>query len=107
MGVERLDPRRLYAGFVERSREQAALDWHVSWLPQALYRAGIRLYRVNPAFTTRTCHRHPTRLGVVRGRVFECPLCGDAQHRDVNAARNILARTLAAHRDTTGTRWGA
>lgn len=98
VGVEKLDMRQLYARFVERSREQAALDWHVSWLPQALYRAGIRLHRVDPAFSTQACHRHPSHLGIVRGRVFDCPLCTELQHRDANAAHNIQALTLAAHR---------
>ncbi|GGL11357.1 zinc ribbon domain-containing protein [Deinococcus radiotolerans] len=98
VGVEKLDTRQLYARFVERSREQAALDWHVSWLPQALYRARIRLHRVDPAFSTQACHRHPSHLGIVRGRMFDCPLCTELQHRDKNAARNIQARTLAVHR---------
>ncbi|GGN46051.1 zinc ribbon domain-containing protein [Deinococcus daejeonensis] len=98
VGIEKLDTRQLYATFVERSREQAALDWHVSWLPQALYRAGIRLHRVDPAFSTQACHRHPSHLGIVRGRTFDCPLCTELQHRDANAALNIRARTVIAHR---------
>lgn len=98
VGVERLDTRQLYTTFVERSREQDALDWHVSWLPQALYRAGIRLHRVDPAFSTQACHRHPSHLGIVRGRMFDCPLCTELQHRDANAAHNIQDRTMVAHR---------
>ncbi|MGM9319467.1 zinc ribbon domain-containing protein [Deinococcus aquaticus] len=94
VGVEQLDLRGLQARFVARSRERATLDCVMAWLPQALYRAGIKLYRVPAANTTRACHRHPTQIGTVRGRMFHCPRCGEAQHRDVNAALNVLTRTL-------------
>ena len=94
VGVERLDLRGMQPRFVARSRERATLDCLMAWLPQALYRAGVKLYRVPAANTTRACHRHPTQLGTVRGRVFHCPRCGEPQHRDVNAALNVLTRTL-------------
>lgn len=96
VGVERLDLRTLQPRFLARSRERATLDWAMAWLPQALYRAGVRLYRVPAAHTTRACHRHPTQTGTVHGRAFHCPRCGAPQHRDVNAALNVLARTLHA-----------
>ncbi|MCD0165264.1 hypothetical protein [Deinococcus sp. 12RED42] len=89
VGVERLDLRGRQARFVARSREQAALDWHTAWLPQALYRAGIELHRLDPVCPTRERHRHLTRLGTVQGRTPHGPPC-EQSHR----AFDILKRTL-------------
>ncbi len=55
--------------------------------------AGRQLVEVNPAYTSRTC----SECGFVNGkateyRIFACSECGHVQDRDVNAARNILAR---------------
>jgi putative transposase len=55
--------------------------------------AGRQLVEVNPAYTSRTC----AACGAVNGkphtyRLFECSGCGHVDDRDVNAARNILAR---------------
>jgi len=57
-----------------------------------------RMVRVDPAYTSQTCHRC--------GRVdansrkshadFACTSCGHREHADVNAARNIVARALDA-----------
>ena len=55
--------------------------------------AGRQLVEVNPAYTSRIC----SACGFVNGkareyRVFACSECGHIQDRDVNAARNIMAR---------------
>ena len=59
--------------------------------------AGRVVVRVNPAYTSQTCsacgHRQPMPLSV---RVYECPDCGLALHRDHNASNNILAQAFHA-----------
>jgi transposase len=58
-----------------------------------------RVLRVNPAFTSQTCHR----CGSVDARSrksqadFACTACGHREHADVNAARNIAARAHSTH----------
>ena len=77
------------------NREMLAQTWGVL-RQQLAYKAewaGRRLVEVNPAYTSRTC----AECGKVNGkprtyRVFACSVCGHADDRDVNAARNILAR---------------
>ena len=60
---------------------------------QLVYKAewAGRQLAVNPAYTSRTC----SECGFVTARayqIFACSECGHVQDRDVNAARNILAR---------------
>lgn len=98
VGVERLTTAGMQKHFVADSREQAAFDWLFAWLPQAAYRAGVRVERVDPEHTSQICHRHTHVRGRLQGREFHCPECGTPQHRDVNAAHNILARIRHARR---------
>jgi transposase len=62
-------------------------------LAHALERRGGHLIKVEPAYTSQTCHA----CGVIdaasrKGQVFKCVHCGHEDHADVNAAKNILAR---------------
>jgi transposase len=62
-------------------------------LSHALERRGGHLIKVEPAYTSQTCHA----CGVIdaasrKGQVFHCVHCGHEDHADVNAAKNILAR---------------
>jgi len=62
--------------------------------------AGVWFEEVNEAYSTQTCSGCQERTGPkgregLRVRVWFCGQCGTVQHRDVNAARNILA---AGHR---------
>lgn len=95
--AERLRIEGMYSGFVARGRVQATLDLHFSWLRQGLCRAGVPLERVNPAYTSRLCHRHPDTIGRLDGKTFWCPQCNAARHRDVNAAINVHDRGLARY----------
>ena len=71
-----------------------------SWgliLTQLTYKAewaGRELVRVNPAYTSRTCSGCGASAPQERYRVYGCPDCGLLLDRDVNAARNILARAF-------------
>ena len=77
------------------NREVLGQTWGVM-RQQLAYKAewaGRQLVEVNPAYTSRTC----SVCGLVNEkageyRTFRCSNCGHVQDRDVNAARNILAR---------------
>ena len=77
------------------NREVLGQTWGVI-RQQLVYKAewaGRQLVEVNPAYTSRTC----SECGFVNGKarayqIFVCSECGHVQDRDVNAARNILAR---------------
>lgn len=59
-------------------------------------RASIVFKEVDPTYTSQTCsscgHRQSMPLNV---RIFACPTCGYSINRDLNAARNILARAFS------------
>ncbi|MEO3744494.1 transposase [Plantactinospora sp. B5E13] len=61
---------------------------------------GATVVKVNPAYTSQTCHA--CRQFAPKSResqaVFRCVACGHQAHADVNAARNILAAGLAVTR---------
>jgi putative transposase len=58
--------------------------------------AGRQIVKVNPRYTSQTCHE----CGHVnarnrKGAAFACLACGHTGHADVNAARNVLRAGLA------------
>ncbi|MCD8516883.1 MAG: transposase [Burkholderiaceae bacterium] len=64
--------------------------------------AGVVFEEINEAYTTQTCSAcgtipdaSPKGLGDLDVRHWVCGQCGAEHDRDVNAARNILARGLA------------
>ncbi|GAA0501641.1 hypothetical protein CBQ26_20740 [Deinococcus indicus] len=92
--AEQLTIEGMWGGFIATGRLQATLDFHFSWLPQALFRAGVPFERVNARGTSQVCHVHPDTIGKRDGKRFVCPRCVGVQHVDVNAARNVHARGL-------------
>ncbi|AWR98842.1 RNA-guided endonuclease InsQ/TnpB family protein [Metallosphaera hakonensis] len=68
------------------------LSRFMSYLSYKAERAGRRVVKVNPAYTSKTC----ARCGYVKkdlslaDRVFACPNCGWSIDRDYNASLNIL-----------------
>jgi len=86
--------------FLAKSRmARVAADGAVGILKRVLIEAGERGGRqvvlVDPKYTTMDCSachaRAKRRLGLSE-RTFACPACGASLDRDVNAARNVLAR---------------
>jgi putative transposase len=62
---------------------QRQIDYKAKW-------EGIPVHYINPRGTSVTCSRCDDRMFVKEGRTLECPSCGLAMDRDVNAARNIV-----------------
>jgi putative transposase len=56
-------------------------------------KAAGRVERIDPAFTSQTCHTcgHRDPDNRKSQAVFRCRVCGHADHADVNAAKNIAA----------------
>ncbi|MGW7684638.1 zinc ribbon domain-containing protein [Kribbella sp. NPDC054772] len=66
------------------------------------YKAGGRVERVNPAYTSQTCSicQHRASENRKSQAVFECVACGHRAHADVNAAVNIAAgRAVSARQE--------
>lgn len=70
------------------------------------YKAPGRVVKINPAYTSQTCHACGHRAPENRESqaVFRCVACGHQVNADVNAARNIrdtaVGRTVAARGGT-------
>ncbi|MFG3698181.1 RNA-guided endonuclease InsQ/TnpB family protein [Micromonospora sp. NPDC047620] len=58
---------------------------------------GAQVVKVDPAYTSQTCHActHIARESRESQAVFRCVACGHQDNADVNAAKNILAAGLA------------
>jgi len=88
-----------------RKPQRATLhSWAFAQLRQFLtykaQRAGVMLVRVDPAYTSQTCHAcgHVDRRNRRSQAVFDCGRCDFVGHADHNAALNIAARGVE--------RWG-
>lgn len=90
------DPKMLLRfGLPKNKRLRSALmqKWHMGLLPAMLESKGYRVMRVNPAYTSKTCHKCGAVNKELKGsRQFVCPSCGMTYNRDLNAAINIGLR---------------
>ncbi len=85
----------------KRGLNRAILDkgWHR--LERALTNAarytGSRVVKIDPAYTSQTCHAcgHCAPENRESQAVFRCVACGHQDHADVNGAKNIKAAGLA------------
>lgn len=81
---------------LNRAIHDTGMGMLIQLLTYKAERSGGRLIKVDARYTSQDCSgcgtRVPKTLGV---RVHECDACGLVLDRDVNAARNILARGLA------------
>jgi len=60
--------------------------------------AGIPFVTVNPAYTSKVCNVCKT-IGNRNGASFSCPSCGNVDHADLNAAKNIAQLGIASVTD--------
>jgi len=90
------DPRGVLGLAAGRRHNQRLRGWRVGHLIRALADkaavAGITVTLVDERGTSSTCPACARRVPKPAGRVFCCPHCGQAGHRDLVAAANIAAR---------------
>jgi putative transposase len=90
------DPRGVLDLVAGRRHNRRTRDWRVGHLIAVLRdkagQAGIALTVVDERGTSSTCPACRARVPRPRGRVFCCPRCGLAGHRDLIAAANIAGR---------------
>ena len=103
--IEDLDVRRIASlednTLVRRKRyTEAAWATLVRKVERKAKKTDVRLIKVNPAYTTRTCSRcgHVGEGIPLKQRMFRCPVCGLEMDRDQNAARNILGSGMGTQR---------
>ena len=104
------DPQRAGAWLPNRARAKAGLNrgilaacWGILGrrLEQKAAASGGTVIYVDPRFTSQQCRAcgHTAAGNRESQAVFRCQQCGHADHADVNAARNILARGLVLATD--------
>ena len=103
--VEDIDVRRIASRedgtLVRRKRfTEAAWATLVGKVESKAKKTDVRLIRVDPAYTTRTCSRcgHVGEGMPLTTRMFRCPGCGLEMDRDRNAALNILGSGMGTQR---------
>jgi len=81
------------------SKQIADAAWN-SFFNKLLYKAenaGVTIIKVDPSYTSQDCSSCGTRvLKNLDQRIHDCPNCKTKMDRDLNAAKNILARGLAS-----------
>jgi IS605 OrfB family transposase len=100
------DPRGVLDLVAGRRHNRRTRDWRVGHLIAVLRdkagQAGIALTVVDERGTSSTCPACRARVPRPRGRVFCCPRCGLAGHRDLIAAANIAGRLPAPQAAAAG-----
>lgn len=82
---------------LNRSVLDAGMGRLIQMLTYKAERSGGRLIKVNPRGTSQHCSGCGARVAKpLHVRTHACDACGLVLDRDVNAARNILARGLAS-----------
>ncbi|MDB9512639.1 transposase [Kamptonema animale CS-326] len=77
------------------SISDAAWSMFTNWVDYFAKIRGVHVVAVSPHFTSQDCSRCGTRVKkYLSTRTHKCPSCGLVEHRDLNAARNILAKGL-------------
>jgi putative transposase len=96
IAVEDLKPSRMVHGHRSLNREINDQGWaqFLRCLDEKAESAARKVVRVDPRYTSQRCHECGTVDRDSRhGPRFDCTACGHSADADVNAARNILART--------------
>ncbi|QXJ31499.1 RNA-guided endonuclease InsQ/TnpB family protein [Saccharolobus shibatae] len=94
--VEDLDVKEMVGGSESKTLRKHILysnfSEFMSYLSYKAERAGRRVVKVNPAYTSKKCARcgYVKKDLSLRDRVFVCPKCGWVTDRDYNACLNIF-----------------
>lgn len=93
--VEKLTIKNMVRGRLAKSILDAAWGQFLQRLNYKAEGAGVHFVEVDPRGTSQECSQcHETVKKDLSVRVHDCPHCGLVLDRDLNAARNILARGL-------------
>jgi putative transposase len=77
------------------SISDAAWSMFTNWVNYFAKVRGVHVIEVSPHFTSQDCSKCGTRVNnSLSTRTHKCQSCGLIEHRDLNAARNILAKGL-------------
>ncbi len=78
-----------------KSISDAAWSMFTDWVDYFAKIHGVHVFAVAPHFTSQDCHQCGKRVEKsLSTRTHKCPNCELVEHRDLNAAKNILARGL-------------
>jgi len=104
IAVERLSIRGMLGNRrLARAIADAAWGGFLVTLGHKAESAGVSVVEVDPRGTSQECSGCGTEVKKnLRVRQHVCPICGLSLQRDVNAARNILARALQARTGPVG-----
>ena len=81
-----------------KSISDAAWSMFTGWVDYFAKIRGVHVVAVAPHFTSQDCSRCGTRVKKsLSTRTHKCPDCGLIEHRDLNAAKNILAKGLGTN----------
>lgn len=95
IAVEDFRPAFLAKSRMARTAADGSVGILKRTLIEAAERGGRYVVLVDPKYTTMdcsACHARAKRRLSLSERTFQCPACGVRLDRDVNAARNVLAR---------------
>jgi putative transposase len=96
VAIENLNVKGMARGRLARSVHDASWASFTTILCNKAESAGCTVIAVNPRGTSQDCSACGERVvKTLRERIHVCPACGLVLDRDVNAARNILARALS------------
>ena len=97
IGLEDISPQFMLRGkTLARRAANAAWAKFVAMLEYKAKETGTRLVYINPAYTSQTCSAcgHVDKGNRVTQAEFICQACGLIEHADVNAAKDIFAKTV-------------
>jgi putative transposase len=108
IALEELDVQDMASAGLGKSIYDAAWSRFTNMLSSKAESAGCKVLFVNPENTTKTCHHcgHVQDMPLSE-RTYRCPECGLVEDRDLNAARNILARATLGHSGSNASGDGA
>ena len=101
LAMEKLNSKEMAEQNFGKSINDAGWNSFANMICYKAEGAGCKVVFVNPKDTTKECSRCGTMVKkTLSERTHDCPFCGLSIDRDVNAARNILARGTAGTAET-------